>query len=156
MRTQTNEVQAIYRNARRQQGTGKIIVEVMTKADHDAMHELTKLDVERIAQAAGAAMLNSACIIGRRDVREQQETGIKQLNEMLQEMKETESKNEAIKCGLIAAGYANGMYCGDLINKSELRDVIQVIDQAYKKAEQRIEAASRPFWSRIIRKRVKA
>lgn len=100
-------------------------------------------------------MLNGACIIGRRDVREQQETGIKQLNEMLQEMKETESKVEAIKWGLIATGYANGMYCGDLMNKSELRDVIQVIDQTYKKAELRIEAASRPFWSRIFRKRVR-
>lgn len=149
MTGQLKEVFGIYANDRRQQGTGKIIVEVMTKADHAAMREMVKPDIERIAQAAGAAMLKNACIVVRRDVRRKQETGIEQINNMLQEMKKAEKVNEAIKWGLIAAGYANGMYCGDLMSKRELQGVIQVIDQTFTKTELRIKAARRPFWKRI-------
>lgn len=89
MTGQLKEVFGIYENDRRQQGAGKIVVEIMTKADHAAMHELARLDIERIAQAAGAAMPKNACIVARRSVRQQQETGIKQLNEMLQEIDHT-------------------------------------------------------------------
>lgn len=149
MTGQLKEVFGIYANDRRQQGAGKIIVEVMTKADHAAMHELARLDIERIAQAAGAAMPKNACIVARRGVRQQQETGIKQLNEMLQEIKKAENKVEAIKWGLFAAGYVNGMYCGDLMSKSEMHDAIQVIDQTFTKTELRFKAARRPFWARI-------
>ncbi len=149
MTGQLKEVFGIYTNDRRQQGAGKIVVEVMTKADHDALHELAKLDIERITRAAGAAMPKNACIVARRGVRTQQETGLKQINGMLQEIKGAERENEAIKWGLIAAGYANGMFCGDLMSKSELHDVIQVIDQTFTKAELRIKATRRPFWKRM-------
>lgn len=97
----------------------------------------------------GAAMPKTACIVARRGVRQQQETGIRQINEMLQEIKETENMAEAIKWGYVAAGYVNGMYCGDLMGKSEMHDVIQVIDQTFAKTELRIRAAHRPFWKRI-------
>lgn len=95
------------------------------------------------------AMPKNAYIVARRGVRTQQETGLKQINEMLQEIKGAERENEAIKWGLIAAGYANGMFCGDLMSKSELHDVIQVIDQTFTKAELRIKATRRPFWKRM-------
>lgn len=94
-------------------------------------------------------MSKNACIVVRRDVRRQQETGIEQINNMLQEMKKAEKVNEAIKWGLIAAGYANGMYCGDLMSKRELQSVIQVIDQTFTKTELRIKATRRSFWVRI-------
>lgn len=149
MTGQLKEVFGIYANDRRQQGAGKIVVEVMTKADHAALCEMIKPDIERIAQAAGAAMTKNACIVARRGVRRQQETGLKQINEMLQEIKGTESEAQAIKWGLFAAGYANGMYCGDLMSKSELNDVIQVIDQTFTKTGLRIKTARRPFWKRI-------
>ncbi|MCM1217251.1 MAG: hypothetical protein NC548_22350 [Lachnospiraceae bacterium] len=159
MRTQTNEVQAIYNNAIRAQriaGMGKPFFVVITDTDRAALHERARLDIEKIAQAAGVEMLKTARITARRAARQQQEAGLEQLNDMLRKMRETDSKAEAVKWGMVAAGHANGMCCGDLISKSELNDVIGVIDQTYQKAELRIKAAKRPFWARIIRKRVRA
>lgn len=158
MRTQTNEVQAIYNGTARQQDTGKIVVEVMTKEDHAAMHEMARLDIKKIAQAVNM-IPKSVCIVarsGNKVARQQQETGLEQLNEMLRAIRETGDKVEAIKWGMVAAGYANGMCCGDLISKSELHEVIGLIDQTFKKTELRIEAAKRPFWARFIRKWVRA
>ena len=120
MRTQTNEVQAIYNGTARQQDTGKIVVEVMTKEDHAAMHEMARLDIKKIAQAVNM-IPKSVCIVarsGNKVARQQQETGLEQLNEMLRVIRETGDKVEAIKWGMVAAGYANGMCCGDLISKS--------------------------------------
>lgn len=156
MRTQINEVQAIYNNAiRMPRMTGKPFFVVTTKTDHTALHERARLDIEKIAQAAGVEMLKTARITARRAARQQQEAGLEQLNEMLRKMRETNSKAEAVKWGMVAAGYANGMCCGNLISKSELNDVIGVIDQTYQKAELRIKAAKRPFLARIIRKWVR-
>lgn len=145
------EVFGIYENDRRQQGAGKPFIVVVTEADRAAIHEKAKLDIERIAQAAGVEMLKTARITVRRGMRRQQETGIKQLNEMLQEIKGAESKAEAIKWGLFAAGYVNGMYCGDLMSKSEMHDAIEVIDQTFAKTELRFKTARRSFWERIGR-----
>ncbi len=134
MKIPANGVRAICNGAIRTQGVG----------------------IEKIAQAAGVELPKTARIAMRRGARQQQEKGLKELNEMLREIRETNDKAEAIKWGMIAAGYANGMCCGDLLSKSELNDVIQVIDQTFKKAEIRIEAASRPLWSHIIRKWVRS
>lgn len=157
MREKINDVQVIYNNAiKRQQYKGKPIFIVMTGTEHAAIYERAKTDIEKIAQAAGVKVLKTAHIAVRRGMRRQQEAGLKEINEMLRKIRETSNKEEAMKWGIVAAGYANGMCCGDLMSKSELYEVIQVIDQIYKTTESRIEDVSRPFWLRIIRKWVRA
>ncbi len=148
MRTPTNEVQAIYNHAiqtQRAQGVGKPFLVVITKAEHAAMHERAKLDIEKIAQAAGVEMLKTARIAVRRGVRRQQETGLKELNKLLQDIREAKDRESVVAQTGIATGYANAMRHFDLISASELKDVIEVIGQAGERATSRIEAASRPF-----------
>ena len=82
MTGQLKEVFGIYANDRRQQGGGKPFIVVMTEADRAAMHETAKLDIERIAQAAGVEMLKTARIAVRRGMRQQQK-GLKELNTLL-------------------------------------------------------------------------
>ncbi len=159
MRTPTNEVQAIYNHAiqmQRTQGVGKPFLVVITKAEHAAMHERAKLDIEKIAQAAGVEMLKTARIVVRRGMRQQQETGLKELNKLLQDIREAKDRESVVAQTGIATGYANAMRHFDLISASELKDVIEVIGQAGERATSRIEAASRPFWLQMFRKRVRA
>ena len=152
-RTQTNEVQAIYNTVIRAQGVGKPFIVVMTEADHAAMHERARLDVEKIAQAAGVEMLKTASITVRRGMRQQQQKGLKELNTLLQEIRLEKTKKDVYTQTGIATGYANAMRHFDLISEKELKDVIEVIGQAGEQTARRIETANRPFWSRIFRKR---
>lgn len=159
MRTPTNEVQAIYNHAiqrQRAQGVGKPFFVVITKAEHAAMHEKAKLDIEKIAQAAGVEMLKTARIAMRRGMRQQQETGLRELNKLLQDIKEAKDRESVVALTGIATGYANAMRHFDLISASELKDVIEVIGQAGEKTASRIKSANRPFWLQIFRKRVRA
>lgn len=62
MRTRTNIVQAIYNNAIRAQqiqSMGRPFLVVMTKTDHDTLHKSARLDIEKIAQAAGDKILDT-------------------------------------------------------------------------------------------------
>lgn len=127
----------------------------MTEADRAAMHETAKLDIERIAQAAGVEMLKTARIAVRRGMRQQQK-GLKELNTLLQEIRLEKTKKDVYTQTGIATGYANAMRHFDLISENELKDVIDVIGQAGEQTARRIEAKNRPFWRRIIRKRVRA
>lgn len=156
MTGQLKEVFGIYANDRRQQGGGKPFIVVMTEADHAAMHETAKLDIERIAQAAGVEMLKTARIAVRRGMRQQQQKGLKELNTLLQEIRLEKTKKDVYIQTGIATGYANAMRHFDLISENELKDVIDVIGQAGEQTARRIEAKNRPFWRRIIRKRVRA
>lgn len=156
MRTQTKEVQAIFNNAIQTQGAGKPFLVVVTEADYAAMHERAKLDIEKIAQAAGVEMLKTARIAVRRGMRQQQQEGLKELNTLLQEIRLGKTKKDVCTQTGIATGYANAMRRFDLISENELKDVIDVIGQAGEQTARRIEAASRPFWLRIIRKWVRA
>lgn len=156
MTGQLKEVFGIYTNDRRQQGEGKHFIVVMTEADNAAMHEAAKRDIEKIAQAAGVEMRKTASVAVRRCMRRQQEAGIEQINGMLQKTKGSENVIEALKWAATAAGYANGMYCGGLMSRKELHDVIEVIDQTFTKTETRIKDSRQPFWLRIIGKWVQA
>ena len=120
------------------------------------MHETAKLDIERIAQAAGVEMLKTARIAVRRGMRQQQQKGLKELNTLLQEIRLEKTKKDVYTQTGIATGYANAMRHFDLISENELKDVIDVIGQAGEQTARRIEAKNRPFWRRIIRKRVRA
>lgn len=156
MTGELKEVFGIYANDRRQQGGGKPFIIVMTEADRAAMHETAKLDIERIAQAAGVEMLKTARIAVRRGMRQQQQKGLKELNTLLQEIRLEKTKKDVYTQTGIATGYANAMRHFDLISENELKDVIDVIGQAGEQTASRIEAKKRPFWRRIIRKRVRA
>lgn len=155
MTGQLKEVFGIYANDRRQQGGGKPFIVVMTEADRAAMHETAKLDIEKIAQAAGVEMLKTARIVVRRGMRQQQK-GLKELNTLLQEIRLEKTKKDVYTQTGIATGYANAMCHFDLISENELKDVIDVIGQAEEQTASEIEAKNRPFWRRIIRKRVQA
>ncbi len=135
-----NEVQGIY------------ISNTSTGWQQDLLCINARRELEKIAKSTGIKLRKTAYIAVRRDARKQQETGLEQLNEMLRKIRETDSKAEAIKWGLVAAGYADGIHCGDLISKSELDDVIEVIDQTYKEAELRIKTTKHPFRRHIIRR----
>lgn len=134
-------------------GTEKIAVVII--AQEDTLRKMAKEDMKKIAQAAGVETNKTARILMRHGLGRQQKEGLEDLNRMLKEIRETGSMAEAVKWGMVASGYANGMCCGNLMSKSELHDVIQVIDQAFRKAELRIKSADSPFWLRIIRKKVK-
>lgn len=92
MTGQLKEVFGIYANDRRQQGWGKPFIVVMAEADRAAMHETAKMDIERIAQAAGVEMLKTARITVRRGMRQQQQKGLKELNTLLQEIRLEKTK----------------------------------------------------------------
>ena len=77
MTGQLKEVFGIYANDRWQQGVGKPFIVVMTETDRAAMREAAKLDIEKIAQAAGVEMLKTARIAVRRGMRQQQQKGLK-------------------------------------------------------------------------------
>ena len=155
MKTQTNEVQAIYNNAIRVRGVGKPFFVVITEAAPAAMRERAKLDIENIAQAAGVETLKTAHIAVKRGMRRQQQKGLKELNTLLQEIRQEKTKKDVCTRTGIATGYANAMYHFELISENELKDVISVIGQAGEQTARRIETASRPFWLRIIRKWVR-
>ncbi len=134
---------------------GKPFFVVIARSDQAAIHERAKLDIEKIAQAAGVEMLKTARIVVRRGMRQQQETGLKELNKLLQDIKAAKDRKNVLAQTGIATGYANAMRHFGLISASELKDVIEVIGQAGERATSRIEAENRPFWLRIIRKRVR-
>ncbi len=155
MRTQTNAAQKIYDNAiraQRTQGVGQPFLVVITEAGRAAMYEGTKKDMEKIAQAAGVEMPKTARIVMRRGMRQQQETGLKELNRLLQDIRAAKDRESVVAQTGIATGYANAMRHFDLISASELKDVIGVIGQTGERAASRIEAAGRPSWQRVIRK----
>lgn len=154
MRTPTNEDNHAIQTQRKQ-GVGEPFFTVITKAEHAAIHEREKMDIERNTQAAGAEMLKTARIAVRRGMRQQQETGLKELNKLLQDIKVTKDHKSVVAQTGIATGYANAMHHFGLISASELKDVIEVIGQAGERATSRIEAENRPFWLRIIRKWVR-
>lgn len=125
---------------------------IIPKEDHEFMNKGIQREIEKIAQAAGVEMNKTARVHEQRNVREQQKTGLKQLNEMIQKINAADKMPEALKWGLLAAGYANGMQCGDLMSESELNDVIQVIDQTFMKSELRFKAENRP-WNRFRKRK---
>jgi len=149
MRAPTNEGRAVYNNAVRAQSVGRPFFIVITEADRAAMHERARLDIERIAQAAGVKMRRTAHIAVRRGMRQEQEKGLKELNKLLQDIRTAGDRERAITQTGIATGYANAMSHFGLISESELKDVIEVIGQAGERA------ADRHFWPRIIRKLVR-
>ena len=132
--------------------TGKRTVVVITKKEHAAMHEKAKLDIEKIAQAAGVEMTKTARIIVKRGKRQAQEKGLRELNKLLQEMGSAEKQKDVVAQAGIAVGYANAMENVGLMTESELKDVIDVIGQAGERASRRIKTADRSFRSRIIKK----
>lgn len=107
---------------------------------------------QRYAQAAGVEMRKAACILTRYGMRAQQETGLKELNSLLQEIRESKDCKDAIIRTGIATGYANAMCHFGLMSENELKDVIIVIGQAGEQAARRRKDARRPFWMRIARK----
>lgn len=137
------------------QGTKGISAVIIVSEEHEIKCETARCDLKKIAEAADVEMLKTARIHEVRSFRKQQEIGLKELNKMLQIMRVTDDKKEVIKVGILAAGYANGMNCAGLMTKSELHDVIEVIDQAFVKAEKRINDARRPLWAYFARKRRK-
>lgn len=143
------------RNSSPQAG-GKVAVVVMTRADHAAMHEGAKKDIEKIAQAAGVEMPKTARIYAKRGIMRQQEAGIKELDKLLKEIGLSKDRESVMVQAGIATGYANAMYHSNLMTKEELKDVIEVIGHAGDKAVHRIEAENRPFWSYILGKGVRA
>lgn len=82
----------------------------------------------------------------------QQETGLKELNRLLQDIREAKDRDGAITQTGIATGYANAMHHFNLISENELKDVIEEIGQAGESTARRIEAEKHPFWLRMIRK----
>lgn len=155
MKTQ-NEAYAVNNHAGRQQGMGRLAVVVMTKKDHVSMCGRAQSDIDKIAQAAGVEMLKTASIAMRRGMRERQETGLRELNILLQEIRAAKDREDVSTRTGIATGYANAMYHFDLMSEGELKDVIAVIGQAGEQTARRIEATSRPSWLRMIRKVVQA
>lgn len=158
MRTRANIVQAIYNNAKwaqQIQSMGKPFIVVMTKTDH-ALHESARLDIKKIAWAAGVEMPKSVSITVRHGVFCQQETGLKELNKLLKDIREAKDCESVMAKTGIATGYANAMRHFDLISENELKDVIEVIGQAGEKTASRIKSANRPFWLQIFRKRMRA
>lgn len=149
MTGQLKEVFGIYANDRWQQGVGKPFIVVMTETDRAAMREAAKLDIEKIAQAAGVEMLKTARIAVRRGMRQQQQKGLKELNTLLQEIRLEKTKKDVYTQTGIATGYANAMRHFDLISENELKDVIDVIGQAGEQTASRIKATRRPFWKRM-------
>lgn len=141
-------------NNNRQNAKG-ISALIIVNGEHEIQCETAQCDLEKIAKAAGVEMLKTARVHEVRGFRKQQETGMKELNKMLQVMRETEEKRMLFGTGVYASGFANGMECAGLMTKSELHDVIEVIDQVYERAEQRINAARRPFLAYFTRKRRK-
>ncbi len=99
----------------------------------------------RTQWAAGGEMLKTARIVMRRGMRQQQETGLKELNKLLQDIRAAKDRESVVKKTGIATGYANAMRHFELISANELNDVIEVIGQAGERATSRIESASRPF-----------
>ncbi|MBD5504113.1 MAG: hypothetical protein HDR09_20190 [Lachnospiraceae bacterium] len=155
MKTQ-NEAHAVYNCAGRQQGMKRLAVLIMTKEDHAAMHEQARIDIDKIAQAAGVEMLKTARIAMRRGRRELQTMGVRELSKLLLEIREArDCEAVSVRTG-IATGYANAMCHFGLMSEGELQDVIAVIGQAGEQTARRIEAASRPSWLRVIRKVVQA
>lgn len=126
---------------------------IIVSGEHEIKCETAECDLRKIAKAADVEMLKTARIHEVRGFRKQQETGMRELNKMLQVMRDTEEKRILIEAGILAAGYANGMNCAGLMTKSELHDVIEVIDQAFVKAEQRINDVRRPLRAYFKRKR---
>lgn len=155
MMAKVNEVQAVYGGMRGQQAAGKIAVTVIAEEGCAAMYEGARTDIEKIALAAGVEMLKTARVVARRAVRGQQETGLKELNTLLREIRQAKDKEDVFARAGIATGYANAMRHFDLMSENELGAVIDVIGQAGEQAKSRIEAASRPFWRRAIRKAVR-
>lgn len=153
MGTALNEVQEIYNGmARRQQYAWEQNIAVMTREDHTAMHKKVRADIEKTAQAAGVGMGKTACILTRYGMRARQETGLKELNSLLQEIREAKDCKEVVTRAGIATGYANAMCHFGLMSENELKDVIIVIGQAGEQAARRRKDARRPFWMRIARK----
>lgn len=142
------------RNNERQYTKGISALFIVSGA-HEIKCETAQCDLEKIAKAADVEMLKTARVHEVRGFRKQQEIGMKELNKMLQVMRDTEEKKMLFGTGVYASGYANGMECAGLMTKSELHDVIEVIDQVYAKAEQRIKGARRQFWTYFTRKRRK-
>lgn len=83
-----------------------------------------------------------------------QRQGVEGLAKITRKLLGAKSYKELEKWGGIATGYANALYDIDLISRSELADIIEVIDRAGWKVTERIEAARHPFWSRIKRRMV--
>lgn len=137
----TKEAQAAYNNAIEKQSIGTRFFVVMTEEEHAAMREKVKMDIEKIAQAAGVEMPKTARIVVRRGRRQQQQTGLIELNKILQDIRMAKDHESVVTQTGIATGYANAMCHFDLMSENELKDVIEVIGQAGEKAVRRVEAA---------------
>lgn len=134
----------------------RVSIVIMTRAEHTAMHESAKRDVEKIAQAAGVEMPKTVRIMARYGLMRTQQAGIKRLNRLLQEVGNKKDRESVATQTGIATGYANAMYHFDLMSEKELENVIELIEQAGEKAIYRIEAENHSFLHHILRKGAKA
>ncbi|MCM1088947.1 MAG: hypothetical protein NC419_12385 [Muribaculaceae bacterium] len=145
MRMEVNGIQVACNSTLRQQDKNAVVV--MEKEDYAAMHDGARLDIEKIAQAAGVEMRKTARIAARRGMVRQQVKGLGELNKLLKEIREVQDRESLVTQTGIATGYANAMSHFCLISEDELKDVIEVIGQAGESAVKRIENAKRHFWS---------
>lgn len=124
----------------------------VTQEEHKAMHEGIDRDIRKFAQAAGVEMNKTAQICVRLGVRVPQKRGIEELNQLLEKIKIAEDiKGISIQTG-IATGYVNAMYHFDLISQKELSEVIEVINQASKKAADHLKNVQYSSYIGFIKK----
>lgn len=125
---------------------------IMLREDHTFLHKENQKEIEKIAQAAGVEMNKTARIHERRGRRAVQGMGLKELDKLLKRIKETSDPEDVVIQMSIATGYANAMCQFGLMSDEELKEVIEVIEQAGKMAIHRIMNARHSIWSRIIGK----
>lgn len=145
MTGQPKEILAIYASNEQME---KDIIAIMAKAHYATVHRLAAREIERNA-AADMETAKEAKIYLQRGKGRQQIAGLKQLKNLLQEIRKATDREDAIARAGIATGYANAMQHFGLMTKEELRNVIEVVGRAGEKAAKRIETARRPFWVRI-------
>ena len=126
----------------------------ISREEHDAINRAAK-EAKGIASGEGVETKKHAQIKAQRGKVNLQAAGLRIVSEFLEKMYTAEEKEEAFAYAGIATGYANAMKTYGFITAEELRDVIEVIEQAGEKAANRIEAAKRPFLMRAIKKVVR-
>lgn len=109
-----------------------------------------------IAQTADMEMNKGVIIHVWRAVRKWQEKGVRQLNELLEDIKEAQGRENVVAKTGIATGYANAMCHFGLISEEELKDVVRIIGQAGEKSLQKFRNFRRCFWFYGGRKGAKA
>lgn len=134
------------------QPRGRIVIAVQGDEQREAAAALMR----EIAEGIGVEQTKTAQIKAKRGIMQQQQKGMEHINSLLNDIKKADEKEMAFAYAGIATGYANAMRTFDLIEDTELRDVIAVIEQAGQRAIDRIEKEKRPILWRAIHKRAKA